>query len=76
MKTFNGEDEMNIRIVTDSTCDLPEQTVRQHHISVIPLHINQGEKSFRDGIDLSREEFYAQLPQPPAPNFSGSDTNN
>jgi DegV family protein with EDD domain len=62
MKTFNGEDEMNIRIVTDSTCDLPEQTVRQHHISVIPLHINQGEKSFRDGIDLSREEFYAQLP--------------
>ena len=53
---------MNIRIVTDSTCDLPEQTVRQHKITVIPLHINQGEKSFRDGVDISREDFYAQLP--------------
>ncbi len=59
---------MEIRIVTDSTCDLPEQTVSKHKIAVIPLHINQGEKSFRDGVDLSREEFYAQLPDyKPAP---------
>ena len=59
---------MNIRIVTDSTCDLPEQTVRQRKVSVIPLHINQGENTFRDGIDISREEFYAQLPSyKPAP---------
>ena len=53
---------MKIRIVTDSTCDLPETIVRQHKISVAPLHINQGDKSFRDGVDISREEFYAQLP--------------
>ncbi len=59
---------MKIRIVTDSTCDLPEQTVRQNRISVIPLHINQGEKSYRDGVDLSREEFYTHLPgYKPAP---------
>jgi len=59
---------MEIRIVTDSTCDLPEHTVSRHKIEVIPLHINQGEKSFRDGVDLSREEFYAQLPgYKPAP---------
>jgi len=59
---------MNIRIVTDSTCDLPEQTVSRHKISVIPLHINQGVNSFRDGVDLSREEFYTQLPEyKPAP---------
>jgi len=59
---------MEIRIVTDSTCDLPEHTVSKHKIEVIPLHINQGEKSFRDGVDLSREEFYAQLPgYKPAP---------
>ena len=53
---------MNIRVVTDSTCDLPEQTVKQYKISVIPLHINQEENSFRDGVDISREEFYTQLP--------------
>jgi len=53
---------MIIRIVTDSTCDLPEEIVRQQEITVIPLHINVGEKSYLDGVDLTREEFYAQLP--------------
>lgn len=59
---------MNVRIVTDSTCDLPEGVVRKYNISVIPLHINQGDKSFLDGIELTREEFYARLPDyNPAP---------
>jgi DegV family protein with EDD domain len=53
---------MNIRIVTDSTCDLPENVVSKHRISVIPLHINQGENTFLDGVNLTREEFYNQLP--------------
>lgn len=62
------KNKMEIRIVTDSTCDLPEQIVYKHKIAVIPLLINQGKQSFRDGIDLSREEFYAQLPSyQPAP---------
>jgi DegV family protein with EDD domain len=53
---------MNIRIVTDSTCDLPEEIVSQHAISIIPLTIYVGDKSFLDGVDLTRSEFYAQLP--------------
>lgn len=53
---------MDIRIVTDSTCDMPTQTISKHKITVIPLHINQGDNSYRDGVDLTREEFYAQLP--------------
>ncbi len=53
---------MNIRIVTDSTCDLPIEIVNQYGIIVIPLHINVGEKTFLDGVDLSRAEFYEQLP--------------
>jgi DegV family protein with EDD domain len=53
---------MNIRIVTDSTCDLPEEIINQYAITVIPLAINVGEKSFLDGEDLARSEFYAQLP--------------
>jgi DegV family protein with EDD domain len=53
---------MNIHIVTDSTCDLPEEIVSQHAISVIPLAINVGDKSFLDGVDLTRSEFYAKLP--------------
>ncbi len=52
---------MKIRIVTDSTCDLPEEIVSQHSITVIPLAINVGDKSYLDGVDLTRSEFYAQL---------------
>lgn len=59
---------MKTRIVTDSTCDLPEYLVSKYKISVIPLHINQGGKTFLDGVDLTREEFYTQLPgYKPAP---------
>jgi DegV family protein with EDD domain len=53
---------MDIRIVTDSTCDLPEAVVKEHGITVIPLYINQGERSYLDGVDITREEFYQKLP--------------
>lgn len=53
---------MDIRIVTDSTCDLPEAVVNEHGITVIPMYINQGENSYRDGVDITRDEFYRQLP--------------
>ena len=53
---------MKIAIVTDSTCDLPEPIVEKHGITVIPLHINQGENTYLDGVNLTREEFYAKLP--------------
>ena len=53
---------MKIAIVTDSTCDLPNPIVEKHGITVIPLHINQGENTYLDGVNLTREEFYAKLP--------------
>jgi DegV family protein with EDD domain len=53
---------MNIRIVTDSTCDLPEEIVNQQAITVVPMYINVNEKSYLDGVDLTRDEFYAHLP--------------
>ncbi len=53
---------MSIRIVTDSTCDLPAQTIAQYGIRVVPLYINIGSKGYLDGVDMQREEFYTQLP--------------
>ncbi|MCC7210200.1 MAG: DegV family protein [Anaerolineae bacterium] len=53
---------MTIRIVTDSTCDLPADIVAAHGITVVPLYINIGAKSYLDGIDLTRQAFYAGLP--------------
>jgi len=52
---------MTIKIVTDSTCDLPEAIVAQYGITVIPLYINIGDKGYLDGIELSRQVFYQQL---------------
>ncbi len=53
---------MTIRIVTDSTCDLPAETIARYGIGVVPLYINVGKQEFLDGIDITREEFYKQLP--------------
>jgi DegV family protein with EDD domain len=53
---------VSIRIVTDSTCDLPDDFLRQHDITVIPLYINIGEKGYLDRVEISREEFYRRLP--------------
>jgi DegV family protein with EDD domain len=53
---------MSIKIVTDSTCDLPPAVIAELGITVIPLYIHVGEQVFRDGVDLSRAEFYERLP--------------
>jgi DegV family protein with EDD domain len=59
---------MDIRIVTDSTCDLPEATVEKYNITVVPLYINQGANAYLDGVDMTRDEFYRKLPEfHPAP---------
>ena len=54
---------MTIRIVSDSTCDLPEEIIRANNITIVPMYINVGPEAFRDGIDISRQEFYEQLPR-------------
>jgi len=54
---------MRVAIVTDSTADLPKIAIEQHGIGVVPLYINIGEKSFLDGVDMTREEFYMGLPK-------------
>jgi DegV family protein with EDD domain len=53
---------MTVRIVTDSTCDLPAVVIARYGISVIPLYINVGNQGFLDGIDMKRDEFYTRLP--------------
>jgi DegV family protein with EDD domain len=53
---------MSVRIVTDSTCDLPAETVARCGIHVVPLYIHVGKHGYLDGIDMGREEFYTKLP--------------
>jgi DegV family protein with EDD domain len=53
---------MTIRIVTDSTCDLPQEVVRQHDITAVPLIITVGSQELLDGVDITRAQFYSRLP--------------
>lgn len=52
---------MTIKIVTDSTCDLPEAIIARYGITVVPLYINTPERGYLDGVELSRAAFYETL---------------
>jgi len=52
---------LRISIVTDSTCDLPQNVVDVLGIGVVPMYINFGDASYLDGVTITREEFYVQL---------------
>lgn len=53
---------MTIKIVTDSTSDIPPELATQYGITVIPVYINIAGNSYLDGIELSRQELYEKLP--------------
>ena len=53
---------MPIKIITDSTSDLPESAACELGITVVPCYINIGEKSYLDGFEMTHQEFYNQLP--------------
>ena len=50
-----------IEIITDSTCDLTSVQAETLGVRVLPLTVQFGEASFRDGVDLSNAEFYERL---------------
>jgi DegV family protein with EDD domain len=62
---------LSVMIVTDSTCDLPEELVEELGISVVPQYVRFGELVYRDGVDISKDEFYQRLGSgPPYPTTS------
>lgn len=52
----------NTAIVLDSTADFPDAAARFPNWRVVPLYVNFGTESHRDGVDLTAEQFYARLP--------------
>jgi DegV family protein with EDD domain len=51
----------NTAIVLDSTADFTDAAERYPNFRVVPLYVNFGTESFRDGVDLAADEFYARL---------------
>lgn len=54
-----------IRVVTDSTSDILPAAAAQLGVDVVPLTVRFGDEQFRDGVDLSPEQFYRRLPDTP-----------
>ncbi len=50
-----------IRIVTDSTAYLDESFIKENDIKIVPLKVSFGEKHFREGVDITTNEFYKRL---------------
>jgi len=60
------EPEDLVRVVTDSTCDLPPEVARAHGIHVLPVLVLFGDRVYHDGVDLKAKEFYELLEKGPA----------
>jgi len=52
---------MTVKIVTDSSADLPAELVRELGITVVPLYVRFGEEVYREQVDISLDEFYQRL---------------
>jgi len=56
---------MTVKIVTDSSADLPAELVQELGITVVPLYVRFGEEVYREQVDISLDEFYQRLEHDP-----------
>ncbi len=52
---------MPVKVVTDSSSDLPPEVAGELGITVVPLYLRFGDEVYRDGVDISPDEFYRKL---------------
>ncbi|NLU49620.1 MAG: DegV family protein [Syntrophomonadaceae bacterium] len=55
--------EEKIALVTDSSCDLPEQVIKEYGIHVLPLRVIYPSREYRDVCDITPQEVYARMSQ-------------
>lgn len=52
---------MTVRVVTDSTSDLPPELLEKHGITAVPLNVHFGQTVYLDGIDITPAAFFEKL---------------
>ena len=52
---------MAVKVVTDSTSDIPADLATGLGLTVVPLNVNFGTETFKDGVTMSADEFYERL---------------
>jgi DegV family protein with EDD domain len=52
---------MNIKILSDSTCDLSPELVKQFDITLVPLTVVKADEQFKDGVTITPAEIFAHV---------------
>ena len=52
---------MNIKILSDSTCDLSANLLQEHNITLVPLTVVKDGKEFKDGVTITPAEIFAHV---------------
>ena len=52
---------MNILFSTESTADLSEELIERYKIAVLPLYVEMGGKTYRDGVDINVQDVFAYV---------------
>mgnify|MGYP000922995822 FL=1 len=55
----------SVALVTDSTCDIPQNLIEKYNIQVVPLSVHFGDTYFLDRLTLMPEQFYKMLDSQP-----------
>ena len=50
-----------IRLITDSSCDLPKHLLQENDIHVVPLNVLFEEESFISGVEIDNKTFYSKM---------------
>lgn len=56
-----GREKMKVKIITDSTNDLDEETIQKNDILVLPLYVQFSDASFEDGVNITTPELYRMV---------------
>ena len=52
---------LKIKLICDSLCDIPKEIQDKEYLDVVPLTIIFNDKEYKDGVDISKEEYYEIL---------------
>ena len=52
---------MKIKFTSDSTCDLSREQIEKYDITILPLAVAMGGKDYRDGVDITPADIYANV---------------
>ena len=56
---------MTVKIVTDSSSDIPLELAKKLGITIVPVYIYFGDKAYKDGVDIGPDELYKRLVEGP-----------